>query len=812
MVKKYQMLLWAAWRKQKGSICGIFLLVAVLSMCLFSSLALYVSGRQSVKAEMERLGFGDLTIWVNGGREGLAEEIENITDVERVTYQPLIFSGYEVNGRYSDNEGQLLYLDGSVPYRLTDESGNVLPVHESGISEGYVSEQSTSGRSDSGDYTSEIVPGTVYVSPAMRSAFDVEIGDSIQFELSRKDGIYSLTVAGYFADGFMGSSMIDMKSFLISKGDYAAMQEIVHAAADVDVLGREGAMLHIFQSQGSPLSALDFHKAIQEDTDISLYTEFSYRQESILNYMLLLQDILAGFLIAFSAVLFLVCMIVTGHSLSAVVKQDKKDMAVLKTLGMPGGEIRNVYFLLYGGVILTGMLFGLLFAERLADMLARGLVTSTGMLVSVKQPFLLCFLLLMAFILVFAVFLVLRTGKILTVAPMETIRETAGGKQVHKVIRLTNHLEIRRRFLEWDIALRELRFEEKNYIALFLIAAFLAVFLAVIGRMGTWLGPDGEGLMNAFSVADHDLGIQPFNRDVPMDEIERVIEWYSPIRERYELAMESVTVNGQEYEANVLNDTDWFHILRGRVCDGDSILITDTVANELQLSIGDTVKVAANGRSGDYQVSGIYQCANGMGSSIGMSMEGYSKIGDITGYIWCYHYILENGNMRDFAMGYLQEHYRGIDVHTNSWSGLDEIVFLMHILILALYLIAAVFILVSVALISGKLLQAETGNMAVYKSMGLSTGRLRRSFALRFLTVAAAGTAAGILLSALTADGMIGEVFRPFGIGDFHSGFSVMGTFLPLVVIPVLFFLFACFFSAKLKQVSIVTLITENMD
>lgn len=742
-MKKCQMLLRVAWRKQKENICGIFLLVAVLSLCLFSALTLYVSGRQSVKAEMERLGFGDLTIWVNRVREGLAEEIESIMDVERVTYQPLIFSGYEVNGRYSDNEGQLLYPDGSVPYRFIDEHGNELPVHGAG----------TSGGTGTG-----IVPGTVYISPAMKSAFDVETGDSIHFELSRKDGIYSLTVAGYFADGFMGSSMIDMKSFLVSRDDYAAMQEIVSTAADADVLGREGAMLHIFQSQGSPLLAMDFHKAIQEGTDVSLYTEFSYQQESILNYMLLLQDILAGFLSAFSAVLFLVCMIVTGHSLSAVVEQDKKDMAVLKTLGMSGEDIRNVYFLLYGGVILTVMLFGLLFAERIADMLARGLVTSTGMLVSVKMPFMLCFLLLMAFVLVFAIFQVLRTGKILTVAPMESIRETAERKRVRT--------EIRRRFLEWDIALRELRFEKKNYIALFLIAAFLAVFLAVIGRMGTWLGPNGEGLMNAFSVADHDLGVQPFNRDVPMDEIERVIEWYSPILGTY----------------------------------------------ELQLSIGDNVKVAANGRSGDYQVSGIYQCANGMGSNIGMSMEGYSQIGDITGFIWCYHYILENGNMRDFAMGYLQEHYRGTSVHSNSWSGLNGIVFLTHILILALYLIAAVFILVSVALISGKLLQAETGNMAVYKSMGLSTVRLRRSFALRFLIVAAAGTAAGILLSALTADGMIGKVFRSFGIGDFHSGFSVMGTLLPFVLIPALFFLFARFFSARLKQVSIVTLITENPD
>ena len=778
-MRKYQMLLKAAWKKQKGSICGIFLLVSVLSLCLFSSLTLYVSGKNSVKTEMDRLGFGDLTIWVSGEGNGLAEEIEDIQEVDKVTHQPLIFSGYEVNGSYSDNEGQLIVYDGSVPYRFITAEGKELSAPE-------------------------IAQGTVYISPAMRSSFDVETGDTIQFELSRKDGIVSLTVAGYFADGFMGSSMIDMKSFLINGDDYAAMQEVVSTAAEVDVLGREGTMLHIFQKPESSLSALDFHRAIQDGSDVSLYTEFTYRQESILNYMLLLQNILSGFLIAFSVVLFIVCIIVTGHSLSAVVEQDKKDMAVLKTLGMSGQGIRNVYLLLYGGVILAGLVLGPVSAEWIASGLARGLVSSTGMLIAVKLPFLLSLLLLVTMALLFAAFLILRTGKILKVAPMETIRGTIGRKRVRTALR--------QRFLEWDIALRELGYEKKNYIALFLISVFLTIFLAVIGRMGTWLGPNGEGLMNAFSVADHDLGVQPFNRDVPMDEIERVIEWYSPIQETYELAMESVTVNGQEYEANVLNDTKWFHVLRGRVCDGDSILITDTVASELQLSIGDTVRVSANGRSGNYQVSGIYQCANGMGSNIGMSMGGYSKIGDITGYIWCYHYILENGNIRDFAMNYLQEHYRGIDVHTNSWSGLDGIVLLMHVLIVVIYLVAAVFIMVSVALISGKLLQAETGNMAIYKSMGLSTARLRLSFSFRFLAVVTAGTVTGILLAADFADGLIGRIFRAFGIGDFHSGFSAMGTLFPFTAIPFLFFLFAWAFSARLKQVSIVTLITENYD
>lgn len=151
-------------------------------------------------------------------------------------------------------------------------------------------------------------------------------------------------------------------------------------------------------------------------------------------------------------------------------------------------------------------------------------------------------------------------------------------------------------------------------------------------------------------------------------------------------------------------------------------------------------------------------------------------------------------------------------MHTNSWSGLDGIVFLMQVMIAVIYLIAAVFICVSVALISGKLLQAETGNMAVYKSMGLSAGKLRLSFSFRFLAVAAAGTAGGIILSAVFADDIIESVFRSFGIGDFRAGFSIMGTLLPFTVIPVLFFLFAGAFSARLKQVSIVTLIMENDD
>lgn len=61
-------------------------------------------------------------------------------------------------------------------------------------------------------------------------------------------------VAGYFADGFMGSSMIDMKSFLISAVDMEDVIYIINHANSADVLEKQGNMIHISKAENSPLS------------------------------------------------------------------------------------------------------------------------------------------------------------------------------------------------------------------------------------------------------------------------------------------------------------------------------------------------------------------------------------------------------------------------------------------------------------------------------------------------------------------------------------------------------------------------------
>ena len=776
---KYKILLIASLKKQKGSIAGIILLLFIISLCLFTSLILSDSGKETVSAEMDRLGFGDFTAWVNGGEEQLKEEIALLSEVDRVEVQPLIFAGYEIAGDYSDNEGQLIVYDGTVPYQFISGDGST-------------------------DDIDAVEPGGIYISPALQSSFDVKAGDTINFELSRQNGIRSFVVAGYFEDAFMGSSMIDMKSFLISGEDFTEILDILDSTADYDVLGKKGAMVHVFKQADSLLSEAEFQRLVYKGSSLSRYTEFSYSRASILSYMLLLQNILTGFLLAFSVVLLIISLIVISHSLSAVIESNKRDMAILKTMGLSGSSIQRVYFFLYGGAVVLGLTVGLIPSPRLSGALAKGLLTSTGLLTDIQFPLGIMAVIIVGLLLFFVIFLYFRTAGIIRITPMQTMQSS--------VRMIDSKSAIRKKSLCALLAIRELMTGRRKYAGVCMIAAVLVLFLSIVGKMGAWLGPNGEGLMNAFSVAEHDLGVQPFNQTVPMEEIERVINWYSLVRETYELAMQSITVNGQEYTANVLDKTEYFHVLEGRVCDENEILITHTVANEQGLSIGDRVEVASGGRIGQYVVSGIYQCANGMGSNIGMSRDGYEKIGNVDGYIWCHHYILEDGRMRDFAMEYLQNSYRGIDVHTNSWSGLSGIVFVMKMMIAVIYGITALFILVSVYLTSSKLLQSETGNMAIYKGLGLSASNLRLSFALRFLITVAFGDLIGVLFSVIFSDSVIGAIFRTFGIGEFSSGFGFLGSVLPPVAVAFLFFGFAWLSSAKIRQVSLVQLISENED
>lgn len=776
----------AAIRKQKRSLMGLMILVLVTTLSLSLAVTVYCNSSTVIGSQMQRLGYGTLTAWVSGCENitALAQELEGQDAVETVRVQPLVFAGYLINGSHSDNDGELIaYRPQEYDYHFYNDA-----------LDGY--------RSDAA-----ILPGEIWLSPAMKSAFDAEVGDEIRFELSRADTGMAFTVAGFFEDPFMGSSMVDMKSFLISEADYENVLHVLEETSEFNLLGRQGAMLHIFTQESAGFSVTELNRLLNEQTSLGMYSEMMYSWETIYGFMLLLQNILSGFLIAFSGLLLAVILIVLANLIKNTLEQEYADIGILKTIGYSGKTIRSVQVLQYICPVIAGNAAGIVLAIPLAYAARSLTITSTGILISGTLPGAYLAVIFLLVIAVIAAFILAASKPVLSIRPLQAI-----ARQDVPHVSIKGKNPIQKNMLSMSLAIRQLLTGWSRYAGVLIVTALLTLFASVVGRMEAWVGPNGEGLMDSFSAAEHDLGIQPAVSGFDMTPVEEMISSYSPITDRYRLAMQNGSVNGVDYTINVLDQPEWFHILAGKTAAGeDQLLITEYVADDLGIDIGDTVTVSYSGRSGEYTVSGIYECANGMGANVGMSIDGYARIGDIQEDIWCYHYIIEDGSLRDTIMDVLVARYRlDADIHDNSWLGLDGIVSVLHMVIFIMYGITALIICIVVALSGHRALSAEQKELAIYKSIGLSVSGLRMTFSLRYGLTAAAGTAIGTLLAAVCADGAVSMILKNFGIGGFRSGSGTVNALTPALVITILAFTFAWLFARQIKTVSVTELLRDE--
>lgn len=773
-------------KSHRGTALGVFVLILLVSLSLATVLTVWNNSSRYVDSEMDRLGYGELTAWVSGLPEAapLAEEISGLDEVESVGVQSLIFSEYEIGDQESDSEGQLITYDPAhYPYRFFADD--------------------LSGYRDA---PTEILSGEVYVSASMASMFGVQAGDAITFPIARSGGDVAFTVAGFYEDPFMGSSMIGMKGFLICEQDHEEIAGMIEESG-VDSLAREGFMLHISQISGSSLTVAQFNAYLNENTSLTSYVEFTHSKDSIAGFMLTLQNVFTSLLLAFVVILILASMAVLSHSIGSTIEQDYTNMGILKTMGFTSEKLRAIQLLQYLIITLCGMGLGLLLSIPAAGLICKMTVTTTGLLIPSALPIGICLLALAVSLILLMGFVWLRTGKIRRISPVSAIRGTWKKSQENK----RTDFPIQKKGLTCWLALRQLLSGKRRYMGACLVAVLLVFFASLIGRVDSWLGPNGEGLMDACNPADLHIAAQPMG-ETTIEQVEQTIESYTSITDSYDLAMPSVSVNGVDMTANVITQPERFHLLSGQTCrNSNEVVLTEFVAADLGVSVGDTVTLAGSLGSGEYVVSGIYQCANDMGMNIGMNREGYAQIGEDTPQIWCTHYFLSDPSLQPEIMQNLQDTYGGdVYLHENSWPGLFGILSAMQALMIFLYAMVILFVLVVTLLTAGKLLRAEQKDLSVYRTLGFSAGQLRRSFALRFGVISLLGSIMGTILSAFLTDPLVAMLMRMEGISNFSARPDIFTVVLPGIIVTVLFWLFAWFASGKIRKSPMTSLAAED--
>ena len=780
--------LWKAnVKRHKGSLVGVFLLLLFVCLALGAVLTLWNNSESYIRSEMKRAGFGDLTAWVHDvpDQTKLEDELTGLDDVGWVERQNLIYSDYVIKGQESDSEGQLiLFASGESRYRIFEDDLS-----------GYQKE------------IPEIASGEIYVSPSMVSMFGLDLGDEISFAIARSGQNVSFRVKGFYEDPFMGSSMIGMKGFLIGEADFRQIQQTIECRGS-NALAREGAMLHIFSKNPDQMAIADLNRVMNENTELPMYTEFIHSESAISGFMLILQNAFSGLLLAVVLVLLFVAMISLGHSLSSGIEADYTNMGILKTIGFTTGRLRLIQLFLYLTVIVAGMIVGFILSVPVIHIVSESMITTTGIRIPDRLP--LGWIVLSYFSVLLLLILVIycKTGKIGAITPMKAIRG-----EVFPYVRFSGksfQCAVKKKGLYFWLALRQLITGKRRYVSACIVAVLLVFFASLVGRMNAWLGSDGKGMMDAFNPADHDIGVQVFG-DLTAEEAEQMVSSYTDITDGYLLAMPSVSVNGTSYTANVISEPERFHIMQGRTCQSENeIVITEFVAKDLKLAVGSRMVVQGDTDSREYTVSGIYQCANDMGANIGMSREGYLKIGTDNPHLWCYHYFLADTSKKASITQALENAYGGdVHVHENSWPGLYGIISAMQALVLFMYVMVLLFTLIVTIMTGSKILSAETRDLGIYKAIGFTSSKLRLTFSLRFCITAVIGSAFGIILAAICTDPLVSAVMKLAGISNFASHPELGSILFPAGIVILLFMGFSYLAAGRIKKVDVTVLMRE---
>ena len=783
---KYFTLLKANCKSQKGSLIGIWALIFIITLSLCAILSIWKNANAYEAEQIDRIGYGDITWWISDipEMEDLLTHMEAVEAVERVEKQDIIlFAHYYVNGHDVTSTLAILnWNDDQYDYHIYLE--NLTGIEEE---------------------PKALMDGDVYVSPAFCSMYDAQIGDELILEVGGAEEMAHYTIKGYFEDPAAGTSMMGIKNVLMNEGDMRRLSEQVQKANEPS-LSQNSSMLQVYRETDSSLSLGELQVLLNNQTDIQKYMLFSYPKTTIMGFMLILQDIFSGFLILFVAVLLVITMIIIGHSISSSIEQDYVDMGILKAVGFTQMDLRLVQMLQYLAAILLGMIPGVPISSLIVKLINRMTVTATGLIIPADMPVRSSLMVLGIVLLLLAGFICIKTVKIGRITPIRAIR--GGMEDVYFSSRF--RAPIHKSFLSFYLAYRQLVAGMKQYISACLIAALLVFFLSLTVRIDVWLGPDGKGLMAAFGATAYDIGIS-CEDESRREEIDGFITSHAEVTGQYQLKMSRGSVNGREYLMYVSSAPSYYNLIEGRTCKySNELVVTESVAKELNVYIGDTVEVSYDGRQEEFIISGIYQCANDMGANFGISKEGFTRLlGDGEEGFWTY-YLLRDEVQEKELVSLLEENFgEQIEIDENDWSGIESIIQAMSALERFMYLITMIFILITCSLTGSKILHKEQHDMGIYKSLGFVSGKLRFAFSLRFCVVALVGSVLGIAASAFLTDPMATAMLKMCGISRFSSSLNLFQMVLPAMIVSVLFLAFAYLTAGKVKRVEPGILIVE---
>ena len=774
-------------RKKKSSFISIVILMTIVVASIVTILGVKKNYQAGMERAYETSDVGEIVALVKKREmtDELKKKVEESSLVERVVYyDAILYEGLTVGETRDPNVGFLLEMHEGI--ELYNENFD-----------GFVEE------------IPKLQQGEVYLPLGSRGKLSCDIGDTIEIAFM-KGMEKEFEIKGFVQEPVMGAAMIGFKQMFISKEDYDAISKECHGIQTEDI-SFDMTIMNIHQSPNSELSPAQFQRELNLETNIIATSLAALTLDQSKNYSMLVPDMILNIVLVFAIFLFVIVLIVMGHSISTEIEIDYVALGVLKSQGFTKEKLRQLFLWQYGLAELIGILLGCVLAIPLKKMVGIACQAMVGTLPASEVINATSVLLIFGIVLVSFILIHISTTKVVSISP---VRAILGGREQIYFDHLLQ-LPIAKKALAVSLAFRQVTSGKKRYVGVVLIVAILTFFMISVSLLGDLLFVDDAYSM--MGLVAYDIQVQAKTEDMAKkwEQVDEQIEAYSKCTDVNSVTNGYMSLNGENLACEVYEYPETIPgLLEGRLPLYDNeILITEFVAESLNLKMGDEVTVSEYDKEASYIISGIHQTMSDVGMAFTMNKKGKERLRGEEVTLYYRYYVLEDKTQLDAIEKMLQEEYGDdleVEVYTEENNPITSmysgIVTLLQIIIDVFSLI---FVAVAVRMVCTKVFLQERTDIGIYKAIGFTSGKLRMQFAMRFFLVALVGAMFGILLSVLASRKAIGLVMRFAGVSKLALTFTVESLLVPVLIISVSCMVFAFIAARKIKKVEVRELVVE---
>lgn len=767
-------------RHKKGTFISIVIMMILISMSLTAIISVSDNSDKSVKNAYEQVNAGELTVFIKEKylTKELLDSVKNHDTVKKVeVYEAVCSDLAEVNNNEDGNSWFLQKLRKEC--RIQNKNLN-----------GYAEE------------TLDLKKGEMYVSQGILTKLECKIGDMVK--ITTISGTYNFKIKGAVVEPVNGASVIGWKQVFISDEDFEQIHAAVEHAEEEHKCGKF-QIVQIYKSDDCHVNDSELKRQLNLDTGIVDYADGSLTKTQSIHYTNLFPEIIFSIFSVFLGLLLVIVLIVIRHSISTGIEMDYVNLGILKAQGFTQRKIRVLFLMQYFFAECIGVVLGMLLAVPLTNVLGSVFQTISAIPAQVTISVGTCLLMISIVLFLLGLFVLVITRRVSGVSP---VRAISGG---HNEVYFDSRMKapISKKALMPTLAFRQFTANGKRYSGTIFIVSLLVFFMMSITVLGNVI--TSKSAMESMGVmyTECELTFKKNVSDQMLEKIEKTVENYSAIEKKYYYNNMYVSVNGGEVYCFVYKNPEVIQTLQGRAPLYDNeIVITEILAEELGVKMGDTVTISQKDKKAEYMISGIYQSMNDTGICFSMSLEGAKKIG-VKEVYWG-GYGISNPEQAENIIKELNRKFSDVLEAEQVDMELDA-TFQVAIdaMKAVIYIFSIVFALVVVMMVCAKTFMKEKNDIGILKAIGFTSFQLRLQFAVRFLLVAVIGSAIGTVLSVLFSGKMLSMLLRSMGVTHLMVSFTTATFLVPIVLICGCFFVFAFLVSGKIKKVEVKILVTE---